>query len=364
MTYNVAIDARMIEASGIGALISAAVPRIIASHPEWKFKIVCGAAAQQRYGWLSAANVSLIPFESPIYGINEQIHWPTKKIDDCDLLWVPHYNIPLKWKGKLLVTVHDLAHLALPDIFKGFASQFYARLMFKAVFSRADQITFVSQFSCNEFERIIGPPKQPVQISHSGVDDWWIQPDGQAYDIPQQPYFLYVGNVKPHKNLSRLVSGFSLARNDIPQNLLIVGERNGLLNADHAVQKEAAALGDRVHFTGKVSNEHLRALYRSATALVLPSIYEGFGLPPLEAMAAGCPVAVSKAASLPEVYGDTALYFDPYDPKDIARALRVIGTNEAVRKHLLALAPERVRILSWDATAQRYGDQIATMLHS
>jgi len=140
-------------------------------------------------------------------------------------------------------------------------------------------------------------------------------------------------------------------RDRIPHDLLIVGQREGFITPDEAVGAKALELGNRVHFTGHVDNATLQQCYAHADALVFPSLYEGFGLPPLEAMACGCPAAVSRAASLPEVCGDAALYFDPHNESDIAEKIERIVSDVELRSELVARGKERAHSFRWQDTA-------------
>ena len=187
---------------------------------------------------------------------------------------------------------------------------------------------------------------------HIGVDEAW-------FDVPdrprpyEKPYVLFVGSVKPHKNVGGLIRALELAQRRIPHDLVIVGRREGLITADEAVAAKAKALGARVHFTGFVRDDLLKQFVKHADALALPSFYEGFGLPPLEAMACGCPALVSNAASLPEACGDAALYCDPHSPEDIAEKLVLLMEDEALRTSLRRKGLERVKRFTWEACAQK-----------
>jgi glycosyltransferase involved in cell wall biosynthesis len=160
--------------------------------------------------------------------------------------------------------------------------------------------------------------------------------------LPNPPYLLAVGNVKKHKNLPRLIDAFAGIRGQIPHNLIVVGKREGFLNSEKLSPSISADLDGRVRFTGQVTDQELREYYRNATALIFPSLYEGFGFPLVEAMAEGCPIACSKVASLPEVAGDAALLFDPFSIEDIGRALLQITSDSALRYTLAERGRQRL----------------------
>lgn len=147
--------------------------------------------------------------------------------------------------------------------------------------------------------------------THLGISEEWYRA-GELPPVRNRPYFVHVGNIKPYKNLSRLVDAFLQVRGRIPHDLVIVGQSDGLITGESQDFFERVRTeSQRIHLTGFVSHKELLSLVGHAHALIMPSLYEGFGLPPVGAMAAGVPVVVSRAASLPEICGDAALYFDP-----------------------------------------------------
>ena len=156
-----------------------------------------------------------------------------------------------------------------------------------------------------------------------------------------------------------------LAQHHIPHDLVIVGRREGLLTADEAVAAKAEALGTRVHFTGFVEDDLLKQFVKHADALVLPSFYEGFGLPPLEAMACGCPALVSeRSPRLPEACGDAALYCDPYNPRDIADKLALLMKDEGLRTSLRQKGLVRAKRFTWEACAEKTLGVLERVLHA
>jgi glycosyltransferase involved in cell wall biosynthesis len=343
---HIAIDARMVRDSGIGTYIEHVVPRLVALWSDARFTILGDQDILAR-AIPPSPRVAYRAFHSPIYSIREQLEYLRIVPRDAGLLWVPHYNIPLLYRGALAVTVHDVFHLATPDL--GAVRRLYARLLFGAVVRRARLVMCDSGFTAHELERLTGTRRR-LEVVHLGVDPRWSML-GNVEPPIAGPYLLAVGNVKPHKNLRRLVAAFEHVAGEIPHRLVIVGRREGLITLDTEVQHAAARLGDRVVFTGYVTREVLERYVAGCAALIQPSLYEGFGLPPLEAMAAGRPVAVSRAGSLPEVCGPDAEYFDPLDVNSIAEALRrcasAVDTGDAVRRRRAW-----ARQFSWDVTAR------------
>lgn len=350
---NLAVDARMLHASGIGVYLQNLLPRMVAAKPEWRF-VVLGKPSEISALWKKQpANVQVVPFEAGIYSVKQQVVFPLRAVWACDALWVPHYDLPLVWPllgRKTFVTVHDVAHIALPEIFPGLAKQLYAKAMLQAVRWLAKGVVFVSAFSKAEFVRLVGKPLGPAQVVHNGVDEiWFDEPKPKGGKVP---YVVYVGNVKPHKNLVRLLEAWGKL-DGCPHVLKIVGKREGFLTGDARVAALAEKLGKRVEFTGRVEDETLRQIVAGASLLVMPSLYEGFGLPPLEAMACGVPCVVSNAASLPEVCGNAALYFNPHDAKAMADVIGKVLKDAKTSANLVAEGAKQARRFGWDDAARK-----------
>lgn len=347
---TITIDARMLGQSGIGTYLEQLLPRVVARNRDLRFVLLV-APDLRDLSWADPAQVEVAPCGGRLYSVAEQRSLASAIPRDTDLFWAPHYVIPLLYRGKLLVTVHDVCHLALAPLFGGVHKRLYARGMFAMVRRRADRIIAVSEFTRREFSRWVGAPRGQISVVHNGVDDSWFAAGRQTPQAaPGTDFFLYVGNVKPHKNLRMLLAAFAQVKEHVPHRLVVVGKRDGFITGDPEVGAMAERIGERVQFTGHLPAPELRAYVAGAAALVFPSLYEGFGLPPLEAMAARCPALVSNAAAMPEVCGDAARYFDPSDPGELAQALL-----DTVRRPVSAADLERARSharsFSWDATA-------------
>jgi glycosyltransferase involved in cell wall biosynthesis len=222
--------------------------------------------------------------------------------------------------------------------------------MFGRVSRSADAIMTDSEFTRSEFTRLVGVRRAEPQVVHLGVDRGWFEIPPSLSPHPR-PYLLYVGNVKPHKNLSGLLQAFEQLGPRMSCDLLILGKNEGFLSEDADARAAAERLAPRVQLLGAVPQEMLKRYVSHAEAVVQPSLYEGFGLPPLEAMAAGCPAIVSRAASLPEVCGDAALYFDPLDSGSIAEAILRLLHQPELRATLRRRGLERASQFTWDRSA-------------
>ena len=242
-------------------------------------------------------------------------------------------------------------HLAMPQYMEGMHKRLYARALLAAVRWKARAVICNSRFTANELMRLVGVKASKIEVIHLGVDEAWFSVDERARPH-EKPYFVFVGNVKAHKNMAGLIQAFQDVSKTIPHDLVIVGKKDGFVTGDRKVEHWAAALGERVKFAGLVDAGLLKRYVAWADALVLPSFYEGFGLPPLEAMACGCPAIVSASASLPEICGDAALYCDPSDVKDIAAKMLQVATDGATRALLREKGLQRARQFTWDKCAR------------
>lgn len=359
----ISIDARLIHSSGIGTYLSNLLPLVIDEFKEYRLSLLGNTQKLLKLSWVKDKKINVVDLRSSIYSLSEQIELVRAIPQETILFWSPHYNIPLFYKGKLLVTIHDVCHLAMPEYFGGLHKQLYAKLMFKAIQNKADAILCDSWFTKFELERFKIPVKQPVFPIHLGIDaDWASLDKGNSPCLHNNPYLIYVGNIKPHKNLSRLLKAFELIVNRIPHNLICVGKKEGFITGDSQIASQTAQLEGRVFFTGHVSEQVLKAYFVHADALVLPSLYEGFGFPPLEAMACGCPAIVSNVASLPEVCGEAALYFDPLKPQDIADKILKLLTNQSLQEELRRNGHEQAKQFSWEKCARETLEVIQSIL--
>jgi glycosyltransferase involved in cell wall biosynthesis len=346
---HIAIDARMIRHSGIGTYLRNLIPRIAGARPTWRFTLLGDPTLIAKDLHATPARIAVVPCVSRIYTIAEQFELARKIPSDATIAWAPHYNAPVFTRKPLVVTIHDVGHL-IPSIAPGMLRQTYARTLMTRATQRAAQVICDSTFTKSEIERRLPALKRPARVVHIGVAPEWREPAPPA-SPHRRPYLLFVGNVKPNKNLPALMRAFASIASRIEHDLVIVGRRDGL-RADQAALELARHLGDRIHVTGEVSDDALRAYVSHASLFVFPSLYEGFGLPPLEAMAAGTPCLVSTAASIPEVCGDAAAYFDPTNETELAGRIRELLSDDQGRARLAQLGRARAATFTWERAAE------------
>lgn len=325
---HLCIDARLYHASGIGTLLKAALTYLTALA---SFRITLLCHEKDRFH-LASLGHTLIPMKSPIYSVQEQWEYP-KVVPACDLFWAPHFNVPLLpiRAQKRLVTVCDVYHLAYFSSLS-WKEKLYAKVMYQAAFSRSDLVTTISHFSAREIEKFAIRKPKNLKIIYPGLDHF----NPKVEISNSRSHLLFVGNLKPHKNLLRLIQAYDRLQPEEP--LLIVGKKEGLLNYDSSLAQVVAQslfLKEKVIFKGRVEDQELHELYARAKVFLFPSLYEGFGYPPLEAMAYECPVLTSRAAAIPEVCGEAVEYVDPYSIDSIANGLKRLLTDSKRREELI-----------------------------
>ncbi|MBP7216391.1 MAG: glycosyltransferase family 4 protein [Candidatus Omnitrophica bacterium] len=270
-----------------------------------------------------------------------------------DLVHIPHFNAPLGKPKRLVVTIHDLIYLKFPQ-----SSSFLRHVAFKPllahVLKRADRIIAVSENTKQDIIKFCPTASEKIEVIYEAADPMFRKIEDTTYleqmrqklNLPKE-FILFVGSIRSHKNIERLLEAYCrLQALGIKHRLVLVGRPNP--RESYLLEKIKAT---DAMFLAQASPQDLVALYNLATVLVLPSVYEGFGLPVLEAMACGVPVAVSSVASLPEIASKAAVYFDPFDSKDIQAALCRICSDEGLRKRLIQEGFARNSQFSWDKAA-------------
>ena len=306
------------------------------------------------------------------YTLREQFLLP-RSIDreQLDLVHYPHWNIPLLARTPFLVTIHDLillsqptsAHRAttLPSIVYKLKYWGFRYVLGRAL-AHARQIIVVSDFVRQDLRRRFPHiSKKKIALIYEGTTPV-AEREGRPHPlVPRDPYFLYVGNAFPHKNLESLLHAFSLFHRLHPKVRMVLVGKDDLFY--QRLRKEVEEIGlpeTAVVFTDFVPDEELGSLYRGATLYLFPSKHEGFGLPPLEAMSYGVPVAASRATALPEILGDAALYFDPDDLEEMVEVMERALLDGALRKELAERGKRRIERYSWRDMAKAIHERYLT----
>ena len=269
----------MVNASGIGTYIKNTLPKVITRIENSKFYLLGRKEELEELNFNRFSNVKLIDFNAPIYSIKEQIIFPFKIPKNITLFWSPHYNFPVLYRGKLLVSVMDVGHIALKQINFELRKKFYSFFMFNQIAQRAKSIMYISDFTKSEFNKYVGKPKNSEFVTLLGVDKEWFNIKTRKA-LHSFPYLLYVGNVKPHKNLKILIEAYEKICNKIQLKLVIVGKKEGFITSDKSLFDKSDKIGNEIIFTGEVTDSQLKQYFKQAKLFVFPSLYEGFGLPP------------------------------------------------------------------------------------
>jgi glycosyltransferase involved in cell wall biosynthesis len=314
-------------------------------------------------------NIKKVLVKSRWYSWAEQVIFPWQiSREKLDLMHFTHFNVPIFNTVKFVVTIHDLILTRFSTKRASLLPPFYYKLKYlayKIVISRAisksQKIIAVSQFTKKDLEKKFKVKKDKITVIYEGISDLGLHDSEnrendkevlKSYNIGDMRYLLYVGNAYPHKNLEGLLDVFTKIKKDFPSLLLVlVGKSDYFYKRLQEYSKKLNLTADDVIFSDYVPDKDLSSLYRNALAYVFPSFYEGFGLPPLEAMTYNCPVISSDQASLPEILENGAIYFNPYDSIDVYEKIKRIIKNKHLRRELVDKSKQVIGKYNWYASA-------------
>ncbi len=361
---RIALDIRKLHDFGIGTYIRNLLHHLSQIDQESEYVLLCRPNDQDSVRSLGPNFRPVVNTSKP-YSAGEQLSIPYQlSRERVDLFHEPHYVLPPLVPCRSVVTIHDCIHLMFPQYLPNRLAHGYARASIWAAARRARRILTVSETSKADILRYCKVPAERVTVIYNAIDDRLASPPSDE-EIEQTreryqlhgPFALYVGNIKPHKNLERLIEAFHLVqmRGFERLKLLIIGDEiSRFPGLRRAVDR--FKLHKHVRFLGFVKDRTLAALYQLATVFVFPSLYEGFGLPPLEAMARGTPVVTSNTSSLPEVVGDAAVLVDPYRAESIADGMVQVLSDSTLRAILRERGLARARMFSWRKSVQQVRD--------
>ncbi len=281
-------------------------------------------------------------------------------VPDTDVVYLPNLNF-VATKKPLVVTVHDLSFLRYPSFFTPKQRLWHAMVRPERLLRDAAAVVAVSEHTKADIVELFGVDAARIHVVSPGVS--LSEPPADTSDTLQRfgvrnPFFLYVGAMEPRKNLGALVAAFA----EMPDGVdLVIAGGAGWLDAPVREAIRTSPASARIHVIGYVSDAEKAALYGAAIAFVYPSLYEGFGMPPLEAMACGTPVITSLSSSLGEVVGDAALVADPHDVVGIADAMRAVLFDTGLRKELAARGKERAKLFDWSRSASALRDVFTSL---
>ncbi|MDZ7391602.1 MAG: glycosyltransferase family 4 protein [candidate division KSB1 bacterium] len=360
---------------GLGVYLRHLIDYLLAEPVDFRPVVFVASDFQPPATWQESGALVTLPVESfrPVARIAlEALRWPgVLAHHKIDLLHSAISYIPFGVNVPTAVTIHDLRWFHLPRVC-GRLRQAYLRAMIRRSAQRACHIFTVSQFSRMDIVNTLGVPEQRVSAIYEGFDaEPFSRPGSPAqwtsvrerYRLAE-PYILSVGHLEPHKNLVRLLQAFRLLVDQGRESftLVLVGKKSwGAAEVHEAV--EQLRLSGRVVVTGFVQPDELPLIYRHARLFIAPSLFEGFGFTPLESMAAGVPVAAARCTSLPEVVGDAALLFDPYDAHEMMQAMLRLLDDEDLRRTLVARGYQNLRRFDWRTSCARTAEVLARIVH-
>jgi glycosyltransferase involved in cell wall biosynthesis len=358
---RIAIDARKLRDYGIGTYIRNLLRHLARIDTRTEYVVLC---REEDRGLVTelGENFRAVPERSAGYTIREQVAVPMDlRREQADLFHAPHYVLPALTPCRSVVTIHDCIHLRFPQYLPNRLGYAYARGSMWVATHRSARVLTVSEASKRDILEYFRVPESKISVIYNAIDERFSEepaPDEvmrvrERYQL-NDPFILYTGNIKPHKNLERLIEAFHIIRRGELEHvkLLIIGDQI----SKYATLRRAVhryKLHKHVRFFGFVPDATLAILYRLARVFVFPSLYEGFGLPPLEAMASGTPVITSNVSSLPEVVGDAAMLIDPYQPDAIAGAMRRVLTEDRLHDDMRERGLIRAREFSWGRSVKR-----------
>jgi len=281
------------------------------------------------------------------------------KRDGIDLFWGTQHILPLMMSSKIrsVLTVHDLIHCVFPKSMKPL-NLIINKLIIPPSVKKADVVATDSYWTMLDVKNFINPQETFMEVVRlaQGKQFWPRDREKSRKKINsllnfKEPYLLTVGTFEPRKNIVGAFKAFSLIADKIPHRLLVVGQK-GWKNEDVREEIKQSDVYNKVTFAGYVSNEDLPYIYSAADLFIFPSLYEGFGLPCLEAMACGVPVIASKVSSIPEVVGDAALLVDPYNHQEIADNILQVLNRPELKEDLIRRGKKQSSLFTWEKTAQ------------
>jgi glycosyltransferase involved in cell wall biosynthesis len=361
LRVRIGIDARKLHDFGIGTYIRNLLRHLSRIDRDTEFVVLCRPEDAKGLSILGE-NLRPVTETAGNYSVAEQLKVPLKlKREGVTLFHAPHYVLPPLVRCPSVVTIHDCIHLMFPQYLPNRVALGYARASITGAARRATRVLTVSESSKRDILRFVDIPSEKIDVIPNAYDErFTVVPREEdvvrvreRYQL-HDPFIFYAGNVKPHKNVERLIEAFHLVRRRGLDHvkLVVIGDDisryAALRRAVHHHQ-----LHKYVRFLGYMPEETLAVMYRLAGVFVFPSLYEGFGLPPLEAMASGTPVVTSNVSSLPEVAGDAAVLVDPLSPEAIADGIYRVLTDGDLRRSLSERGLARARQFSWEASVRR-----------
>ncbi|HME98863.1 MAG TPA: glycosyltransferase family 1 protein [Terriglobia bacterium] len=363
---RIAIDIRKINEFGVGTYIWNLVRNLAGIDPQNEYLLIGSHRNFHELGPLPPNFRQLYqPEEETLWKHHITIPFALRR-QNVDIVHVPHHEAPFFNPSKLVVTMHDCVHLLFPHEDSSKFQNYRSYLQTKRVVESAKHVLAVSKSTKEDLIHIFELPESKISVVHNALDERFAfayNPEERKHVLERyqlkDPFVLYSGKIRPHKNLHRLIEAFAVLKSELIDDdkyknlkLIIIGDELSKHQYLRLTVIRSGAQQD-VRFFGFVPYPILRVFYQSAALFAFPSLYEGFGLPPLEAMANRTPVIASNTSSLPEVLDDAAVLVNPENVFDIARGMKLILYDEVLRQKLIQKGIEQVSKFSWKLAAQK-----------
>ena len=347
--------------TGIQHYIRALVPELIAQATSHEL-VLYGEPSQLSIP--AHTQVRWVPTSRPLRSGILRVLWEQTILprllqrDRIGVFFSPAFILPMRWNGAGVVTVHDLNFEVSPETIHPVRCA-YLRRITRWSAHRARKVIAISRSTAADITRLYGVPGEKVAVIPYGLDAIFTRENARAlepmvrvrYSLPER-FLLFVGTLEPRKNLPRLLEAYALARQRAQLPPLVLVGAPGWQHERISSQARRLGIRECLVFAGYIPREHLPGVYAAATALMYPSLYEGFGLPPLEAMGCGTPVLASTTSAMPEVVDDAGVLTDPHNAQAIAEGILRITQDETLRQQLVERGLERARQFRWEAAAQ------------
>lgn len=324
---KLAIDCRMTNSGGVGSYLNALLPYLTKQNN----CILLGNENELKK--FKSENTEIVNVDIKPFSLKELFAFPrkiAKKINSCDIFYSPYFNIPARIKIPIYTTIHDVVFLDIPGL-AGKTGTFVRKVFYNYAILKSKKIFTVSEFSKNRIIYNLNC-KKPIIVTYNAVPDWFLKSENESKNqIQKENSILFVGNIKKHKGLSVLINALKIAKEKgFNLTLKIVGNAENFRTTDESIFEKIKELPENsVEFTGRISDEELKTLYKKTKRLVQPSLYEGFGMPPLEAMSLGTKAIISDIPVFKEIYKKFPVtFFKSEDCNDLAEKLLSIKNED------------------------------------
>lgn len=354
---TIGIDIRVLARgtrTGIEEYVLNLLPRLLPLDQKIKYKLFYNAFRKVKlnYPWLNLSNVELCESRVPNRAL-DLFRWPkiNKFLGNIDIFFSPHFlPIAIPKNCKRVITFHDLSFKHYPEFFSGFRKLWHWLTFPKSQAQKADKIIADSQSTKEDLIKIYGIDPKKIEVIYLGISK-----NFKPVKSNKEKSILYFGTIEPRKNLILIIKAFEVLKKELsdPHLKLVIAGAKGWLYKDILKKVENSRFRKDIIFTGVVDDKDRPRLYNSADVFVYPSFFEGFGFPPLEAMACGTPTIVSNTSSLPEVVGRGAIMIDPYNVDELVLAIRSVLEDKDLRNDLVVKGLKQAKKFNWDKTAKQ-----------